>query len=291
MIAITGATGQLGRLVIKQLLNSVPAGELIAAVRSPQRAADLAALGVTVRYADYDRPESLATAFAGVRKLLLISSSEVGQRLPQHRMVIEAAAEAEVELLAYTSILHCDRSPLLLAAEHQQTEALLRDSGLSYVLLRNGWYTENYMAAIPTALQYGQIAGCAGEGRLSSASRSDYAAAAAAVLTSPAQQAGRIYELAGDEAWTLAELAAEISVQSGIPVSFDNVAEADYRDMLVGFGLPEGFARALADSETGIANGELFDDGRQLSRLIGRPTTALSVTVTETLTTLNSGSD
>lgn len=283
MIAITGATGHLGRLVIEKLLESVPAGELVAAVRSPDKAGDLAARGVQLRQADYDRPETLKTAFAGVDKLLLISSSEVGRRAPQHRAVIGAAVDNRVALLAYTSILHCDTSPLMLAEEHRQTEAMLRDSGLPHVLLRNGWYTENYMAGVPAALQHGVIAGCAGDGRLSSASRADYAAAAAAVLTG-SDQAGRIHELAGDDAWSLPELAAELSRQSGRAIAYRDMPEHEYRAALVGFGLPDGFAAALADAETGIAGDALFDDSHHLSHLIGRPTTPMAASLAEALT-------
>lgn len=282
MIAITGATGQLGRLVIHSLLKSVPATKLVAAVRNPDKATDLATLGVDVRHADYNQPDSLTAAFEGVEKLLLISSSEVGQRAPQHQAVINAAVQAEIKLLAYTSILHADSSPLMLAGEHQQTEAMLRDSGLPYVLLRNGWYTENYTAGIPAALQNAAIAGCAGDGRLASASRADYAEAAATVLTSP-DQAGKVYELAGDDAYTLTELAAEISRQSGQSIAYSDMPENDYRDLLLSIGLPEGFAAALADAETGIANGALFDDSRQLSHLINRPTTPLATSIAEAL--------
>jgi NAD(P)H dehydrogenase (quinone) len=278
MIAITGATGQLGRLVIHNLLKSVPAAQIVAAVRSPDKAADLAALGVQVRQADYAQPATLATAFQGVDKLLLISSSEVGQRARQHAAVIAAAQEAGVKLLAYTSILHADRSPLGLADEHRETEAMLRASDLPHVLLRNGWYTENYTASVPAALQYGAVMGSAKDGRIASAARADYAAAAAAVLTREGQ-AGRVYELAGDSAYTLAELAAEIARQSGKPVVYNDLPEAAYAAALVQAGLPEGFAALLADSDVGASQGALFDDGHQLSALIGRPTTPLAAVV------------
>ena len=278
MIAITGATGQLGRLVIQNLLKTVPAAQIVAAVRSPDKAADLAALGVQVRQADYAQPATLDAAFQGVDKLLLISSSEVGQRAPQHAAVIAAAQKAGVKLLAYTSILRADSSPLGLAAEHKETEAMLRASGLPHVLLRNGWYTENYAASVPAALQYGAVMGSAKDGRIASAARADYAAAAAAVLTQDGQ-VGQVYELAGDSAYTLAELAAEIATQSGQPVAYNDLPEAAYAAALVQVGLPEGFAALLADSDVGASKGGLFDDGRQLSRLIGRPTTPLSEVV------------
>jgi NAD(P)H dehydrogenase (quinone) len=278
MIVVTGATGQLGRLVIRNLLRTVAARELVAAVRDPAKAADLAALGVQVRQADYTRPDTLAAAFAGAKKLLLISSSAVGQRVAQHRAVIDTAARSGLELLAYTSLLHADTSTLGLASEHRETEAMLKASGLPFVLLRNGWYTENYAASVPAALAHGAVLGSAGDGRISSAARADYAAAAAAVLIGD-KQAGRIYELAGDTAYTLTEFAAEVARQSGKAVVYKNLAQADYRAALVGFGLPAPMAAMLADSDTGAANGGLFDDGRQLSSLIRRPTTPMRETI------------
>ncbi|WP_292936105.1 SDR family oxidoreductase [Noviherbaspirillum sp.] len=275
MIVITAASGQLGRLVIDSLLQKLPANEIVAAVRNPDRAKDLAARGIQVRHADYDQPETLLTALQGADKLLMISSSEVGRRVPQHRAVIDAAQRACVKLLAYTSILHADTSPLPLAAEHKETESILRASGIPFVLLRNGWYTENYLASIPAALQHGVYLGSAGEGRIASAARADYAAAAAAVLTLD-QQAGRVHELAGDAAYTLAELAAEIAQQAGKPVAYKNLPEAEFRSVLIGAGLPEGLATLLAESDVGASKDGLFDDSRQLSQLIGRPTSPLA---------------
>lgn len=278
MIAITGATGQLGRLVIENLLKKLPAAEIVAAVRSPDKAADLKAAGIQVRLADYSRPETLASAFAGIEKLLLISSSEVGQRAPQHRAVIDAAKQAGVKLIAYTSILDADKSPLGLAEEHRQTEAALRASGIPFVLLRNGWYTENYAASVPSALQHGAMFGSAGDGRIASAARADYAEAAVAVLTTEGQ-AGKVYELAGDTSYTLAEFAAEIARQSGKPIGYQNLPEADFKAALLGAGLPEGLAGLLADSDAGASKGALFDDSHQLSKLIGHPTTPLATVV------------
>ncbi|PKO89771.1 MAG: NAD(P)-dependent oxidoreductase [Betaproteobacteria bacterium HGW-Betaproteobacteria-12] len=272
MIVITGASGQLGRLVIDALLQQLPAGEIVAAVRHPAKVADLAARGVQVRLADYDQPDTLAAAFAGADQLLLISGSEVGRRVPQHRAVIAAAKAAGVGLLAYTSLLHADTSPLPLAAEHRETEALIGAAGLPAVILRNGWYTENYLAGVPVALQHGALLGSAGDGRIASAARADYAAAAAAVLTR-ADQAGRIYELAGDEAYTLAELAAEITRQAGQTVAYQNLPASEFTAVLLAAGLPEGLATLLAESDVGASKGGLFDASRQLSQLIGRPTT------------------
>ncbi|EGY25924.1 NAD(P)H:quinone oxidoreductase [Desulfovibrio sp. A2] len=282
MIAVTGASGQLGRLVMEGLLARVPAENIVAAVRNPAKVADLTARGVVVRTADYAKPETLEAAFAGVDRLLLISSSEVGGRVPQHRNVIEAARRAGVGLVAYTSILHADTTPLGLGVEHRETEALLRASGLPHVLLRNGWYTENYLASLPAALQHGAFVGCAGQGRIASAARADYAAAAVAVLTGEGQ-AGKVYELAGDAAYTLAELAAEVSRQTGRQIGYADMPQAEFRNVLVGAGLPEPIADLLADSDAGAARGGLFDDGRQLSALIGRPTTPLSALVEKAL--------
>ncbi|WP_409309565.1 SDR family oxidoreductase [Pectobacterium sp. B1J-3] len=278
MIAITGASGQLGRLVIEQLLNNVPANDILALVRDVNKVADLAARGVQVKAADYNQPEALLSALQGVDKVLLISSSEVGKRATQHRNVIDAAVKANVKLLAYTSLLHADTSPLALAEEHKQTEALLNDSGLPHVLLRNGWYTENYAASIPAALEHGVFIGSAGEGKITSATREDFAAAAVAVLTQEGQ-AGKVYELAGDESYTLTDLAAEISKQSGKQIGYQNLSEAEFTAALVSAGLPDVFAQIIADSDVGASKGGLFDDGKQLSRLIGRPTTSLSAVV------------
>ena len=282
MIVITGASGQLGRLVVQNLLKELPAGEIVAAVRNPEKVQDLSSLGIQVRRADYDRPETLVQAFQGAEKVLLISSNEIGKRFPQHRAAIDAARQAGVKLLAYTSILHADASPMGLAVEHEQTEAYLRASGLPYALLRNGWYTENYAASIPASLQFGVFIGCAGGGRIASAARADYAAAAAKVLLLE-NQAGKVYELAGDDAYTLTDLAAEISRQSGKTVSYQNLPEADFKTALLGAGLPEPIAALLSESDTGASKDGLFDHGHALSRLIGMPTTPLAGTVGETL--------
>ena len=278
MIVITGASGQLGRLVIQSLLTKVPANRIVAAVRNPEKASDLAALGVQVRRADYTDSASLDAAFQGAEKVLLISSSEVGQRLAQHRNAIDAAKRAGVALLAYTSLLHADTSPLGLAGEHVATEAWLKQSGVPFVLLRNGWYTENYLASIPPALQHGAFIGSAGEGRIASAARADYAEAAAVALTRP-EQSGKVYELAGDDAYTLAGFAAELSRQSGKAIPYVDMPENEYKSALIGAGLPEPIAGLLADSDSGASRGGLFDDTRQLSALIGRPTTPLAVSM------------
>ncbi len=278
-IAVTGATGQLGRLVIEKLKQKVPARDIVALVRSPAKAADL---GVEARAADYDQPATLDAALAGVESLLLISGSEVGKRATQHANVIAAAKRAGVQRITYTSLLHADRSPLNLAPEHVQTEADLKASGIPHTLLRNGWYTENYTGSVPSALANGALYGSAGDGRISSCPRADYAEAAVVVLTSGGHD-GKTYELANDEDYTLSELAAEISRQTGRAIAYKNLPEADYAAALKGAGLPDWLAQALASWDTGAAQGALFDDGRQLSKLLGRPTTPLSVAVTAAL--------
>jgi len=282
MIVVTGATGQLGRLVIQALLKTQPASEIVAAVRSPEKAADLAALGVQVRRADYNEPATLDAAFEGADKLLLISSSEIGRRAVQHRAAIEAAKRSGVELIGYTSVLHADTTPLGLAAEHRETEAALRASAVPFVLLRNGWYTENYTRSLAPALEHGAILGSAGNGKIASAARADYAEAAAIVMTRDGQ-AGRVYELAGDTAYTLADLAAEVTRQSGKKVEYRNLSEPEYKEALIEVGLPEAVAELLSDSDTGASKGALFDDGHQLSQLLGRSTTPLAAVVAAAL--------
>jgi len=278
MIVVTGATGKLGRLVVEALLKKVPAADVVAAVRSPEKAADLAARGVQVRHADYARPETLAAALAGAEKVLLISSSEVGRRAAQHAAVIAAAQAAGVALLAYTSVLHAEHSRLALAAEHAVTEAALRTSGLGWTFLRNGWYLENYTENLGPALAHGALVGCAGNGRIAAAARADYAEAAVAVLTG-ADQAGRIHELAGDVPFTMAELAAEVSRQAGQPIAWRDLPPEAYRDVLASAGVPAPFAALLVDADLGITRGELDDATGTLRRLIGRPTTTLAEAV------------
>ncbi|MGE2622706.1 NAD(P)H:quinone oxidoreductase [Escherichia coli] len=278
MIAITGATGQLGHYVIESLMKTVPASQIVAIVRNPAKAQALAAQGITVRQADYGDEAALTSALQGVEKLLLISSSEVGQRAPQHRNVINAAKAAGVKFIAYTSLLHADTSPLGLADEHIETEKMLADSGIVYTLLRNGWYTENYLASVPAALEHGVFIGAAGDGKIASATRADYAAAAARVI-SEAGHEGKVYELAGDSAWTLTQLAAELTKQSGKSVTYQNLSEADFAAALKSVGLPDGLADMLADSDVGASKGGLFDNSKTLSKLIGRPTTTLAESV------------
>jgi len=283
-IAITGATGQLGRLVVAKLKGKAPT-DIVALARNPAKAADL---GVIVREADYAKPETLASALAGVDTLLLISSSELGPRAAKHRNIIEAAKKAGVRRIAYTSLLHADTSPLDLATEHRRTEADVEASGIPFTILRNGWYTENYTGSIAGALAGGAFIGSAGDGKISSAARADYAEATVTVLTGEGH-GGKTYELAGDDAYTLFELAAETSRQTGRAISYRNLPEAEYAAALAGFGLQEALAQAIAGWDVGASKGALFDDGRQLSALIGRPTTPLPVVVADALKTSVSG--
>ncbi|GHH66599.1 NAD(P)-dependent oxidoreductase [Kitasatospora indigofera] len=278
MIVVTAATGQLGRLVVEGLLARVPATEIAVAVRSPEKAADWAARGVDVRVADYGRPETLAAAFHAGDKVLLISGSEVGRRVPQHLAVVAAAKAAGVSLLAYTGVLGGDEAGFRLADEHKTTEAAIRASGLPFVLLRNGWYTDNYTADLAGTVERGGPVGSSGEGRIASAARQDYADAAVAVLTGEGHE-GRVYELAGDTAWSFEEFAAELAGQTGRPVAFRNVTADEHLQVLLGAGLPAPFAEILVDVDAAIVRGELARSNGDLARLIGRPTTPLAETL------------
>ncbi len=278
MIVITGATGQLGQLVIQALLARTAASNLVAAVRNVDKAADLAAQGIQVRQADYNDPATLDAAFAGASKILLISSNDIGQRARQHQNVIDAAQRAGVELLAYTSVLRADTTPLALAGEHRETEAAILASGLPSTFLRNGWYLENYTAHLAPVLEHGAVLGSAGEGRVAAAARADYAAAAAAVLLDGGRPA-QIYELAGEHAFTMAQLAAEVARQSGQAVEYKDMPRQDYKGALLGAGVPEAFAELLSDSDEGASKGALDGSGEVLRALIGRPTTTLAEAV------------
>jgi NAD(P)H dehydrogenase (quinone) len=277
-IVVTGATGELGSLVVDRLLETVPASEIAAVVRNKEKAAGLAARGVELRVADYDRPETLTGVFRTGDRVLFISGSEVGKRVPQHTAVIDAAKAAGVAQLAYTGVLGGPDADFQLAAEHKVTEQLILDSGLPYTFLRNGWYTENYTANLAPVLEHGAVVSNAGNGRVASATRADYAAAAAAVLTGEGHL-GKAYELSGDVAWSFAEYAAEVSKAAGKEIAYNNVPAAVHQEILVGAGLPEGFAAILVDVDEAIARGLLAGTSGDLARLIGRPTTPMAETV------------
>lgn len=274
-IAITGATGQLGRVAVEKLKEKTAAENLVALVRTPEKATDL---GIETRVFNYSKPETLVDSLQGIDTLFLISGNEIGQREIQHKNVINAAKAAGVKNIVYTSLLYAGTSEMALAPEHLATENALIDSGISYTILRNGWYTENYACSIAGAIQAGSFIGSAGDGKISSATREDFAEAAAVVLTSIGHE-NKIYELAGDEAYTLTDLAAEISKQTGKNIPYNNLSEADFAGVLVAVGLPEGFAKILADSDAKASQGALYNEDKALSKLIGRQTTPLATVV------------
>jgi NAD(P)H dehydrogenase (quinone) len=286
-VAVTAASGQLGRLVIRSLLDrGVPAGDIVAGARSPEKLADLATLGVQVREADYDKPSTLADAFKGVDRLLLISGSEVGARVPQHTNAVDAAVAAGVSLIAYTSASYADTTDLPVAPDHKATEELIRAGGVPFAFLRNGWYFENYTDNLAPALAHGALLGSAGDGKISAATRADFAAAAAAVLAGEGHD-NEVYELGGDQPFTMAELAAEVSRQSGKEVVYRDLPPQEYARALVGVGLPEGYAQVLAGCDVSVKEGKLLVETGDLGRLIGRPTTALADAVAAGLARLS----
>jgi NAD(P)H dehydrogenase (quinone) len=283
---VTGATGQLGRLVVDALEAKVAKGDIAVLVRSEEAKAEFDARGLDARIGDYTDKAALEAAFEGVERLLLISSSEVGQRSVQHANVIDAAKAAGVSYVAYTSLLRATDSAMGLAAEHKETEAALSASGLDYTLLRNGWYSENYLMAVPQVLEMGQHFGSAGAGRISSATRQDYAEAAAAVLAGTGHE-GKTYELGGDSSYTLTDFAAAVAEASGKEIAYVDLPEAAFKDALVGAGLPEPFAALLADSDARVAEGWLETSSSDLSDLIGRPTTSMAQSVADAVAALN----
>lgn len=274
-IAITGATGQLGNVVLQKLKEKTASENLVALVRNPEKATDL---GIEARLFDYAKPESLASSLQGIDILLLISGNEIGKREVQHKNVINAAKAAGVKRIVYTSLLHANTSALILAPEHLATENALIASGVDYTILRNGWYTENYAVSIAGAIKAGGFIGSAGEGKISSATREDFAEAAAVVLTTTGHE-NKIYELAGDQAYTLTEFATEISKQTGKNIPYNNLPEADFAQILIGVGLPESFANLLANSDVKASEGALYSEDKALSKLIGRPTTPLATVI------------
>jgi NAD(P)H dehydrogenase (quinone) len=276
MIAVTGATGHLGRLVVTGLLDAgVPAAEVVAVVRTPDKAADLAARGVDVRQAAYTDRAALEAALKGVDRLLLVSGSEVGQRVEQHGNVLQAAAAAGVGLVVYTSAPKADDTPLPIAPEHTATERLIADSGLPAVVLRNNWYLENYDQKITQAAETGEVVGSAGDGRIAAATRADLAAGAVAVLTAAEPRTG-VVELGGDQAWTLADLAAAVAAETGREVTYRDLSAEEHVGALVATGLPEGTAQFVVALDQAIARGALDTGSRALSELTGRPTTTLA---------------
>lgn len=281
-IVVTGATGALGRLVVEELLERVPADRVAVVVRNPAKAADLAGRGVDVRVADYDDPAALAAAFRAGDRVLLISGNEIGRRVAQHTAVLKAAQAAGVAQLAYTGVLGGPEADFDLAAEHTATEQAVLDSGVPYTFLRNGWYHENYTAQLPSALEQGTVLGSSGDGRVASAARADYAAAAAVVLTGE-DHLNRVYELSGDTAWSLAEYTAEVSAQTGREITYTEVPAAEHLAVLTGAGVPEAFAAIIVDVDAAIARGRLAGTSGDLARLIGRPTAPVAGAISAAL--------
>lgn len=276
MIVVTGTSGKLGRLVVAALLESTPANRVVAVARDPNKVADLAARGVVVRRGSYDEPSSLDAAFEGAERLIFISGSEVGKRVAQHAAVVDAAKRARVSRIIYTSILRADTSRMRLAAEHLATEKAIFASGLEYTILRNGWYVENYTENLAPALAHGTFLGAAGEGRISAATRDDFARAAAAVGTTASGHENAVYELGGDTSFTMTELARAVSEWAGRTIGYTNLPSEAYAAALIQAGVPAPFAETLADCDAGVARGELEVTSGDLRRLIGRETTTLA---------------
>ena len=273
-IAITGATGQLGNLVIEQLLQLTAAQNIVVLVRNVDKAEHFKAQGIELREFDYDRPETLVPALLGIDKLLLISANEIGRRTPQHQAVIDAAKVAGVPYLAYTSLLRADTSPLGLAQEHRETEKLIQDSGITYTFLRNNWYSENYLAGVAHTIEIGTLFGAAQDGRISSASRIDYAEAAAKVLTSTGHE-NKTYELAGSESFSLSDLATFIGQAVNKDIIYQNLSAEEYTQGLTQAGLPAGLVDEIVDADIQTIQGAMYTDSKDLEQLIGRNTTSI----------------
>ena len=271
-IAITGATGQLGNLVIEQLLQLTAAQNIVALVRKIDKAEHFKVQSIEPREFDYDRPETLVPALLGIDKLLLISANEIGRRTPQHQAVIDAAKVAGVPYLAYTSLLRADTSPLGLAQEHRETEKLIQDSGITYTFLRNNWYSENYLAGVAHTIEIGTLFGAAQDGRISSASRIDYAEAAAKVLTSTGHE-NKTYELAGSESFSLSDLATFIGQAVNKDIIYQNLSAEEYTQGLTQAGLPAGLVDVIVDADIQTIQGAMYSDSKDLEQLIGRKTT------------------
>jgi NAD(P)H dehydrogenase (quinone) len=281
--AVTGSTGHLGRLVVEVLAKHRPPSQIVALARDPAKARELDQFAGSVRAFDYDKPETLTPALHDVNKLVLISSNAIGGRVKQHKAVIDAAKAAGVELIAYTGILHGQKSPINFGKEHHETEMLLTQSGLRRVFLRNGWYIENYVLFLKHALASGVFPASAGNGRISAAGRADYAEAAALSLIQDDGSTERVFELAGDNAFTLSKFVAEASRQANKPIAYKNLSELDFATLLTKFGLPPHLAADLAQSSSATARDALFDDSRALSRLIGHPTMSYNSVIASAL--------
>jgi len=281
MILVTASTGKLGHHVIKHLLHRVPASEIVAGVRNRQKAKEFSDKGIELRELDYSKASTIADALNGVDKVLLISGNE-GERVAGHKAVIDAAKKAGVKLLVYTSALNADSGKTLIHADHKATETLIRESGIPYVFLRNGWYVENYTDNVGPTLEHGAMFGATKDAKFSPAPREEYAEAAAIVLTTTGHL-NKEYELAGDTQVSHSEIAAEIARASNKPVKYNDLSETDFKAMLEKVGLPSGLATLFADADAGLARGELTSTSKDLSTLIGRPTTPLGKAIDNAL--------
>lgn len=278
-VLVTGATGQLGGRIVGQLLKRLPVDAVVAGGRNAARAP----AGVTFRLVDYDKPATIVSALDGITRVVLVSGNELGKRVTQHRAVIEAAARTGVKLLAYTSILRAAESPLQLAAEHRATEQALAANRVPHILLRNGWYNENYTDSASMAIQLGRVQSASRNARISSAARDDYAEAAAVLVLRNDHAPGQAYELAGSTSFTKRAYVELLSRKAGKPVALQELSEKQYAAALIHAGLPERFAGILADSDARTGEGWLFDDSRTLEKVIGRPTTPLEKTLDDVL--------
>jgi len=278
-IAITGSTGQLGKLVIEKLTTLTAASHLVALARDLEK---VKSLGIEGRLFDYSKPDMLAKALIGIDKLLIVSSNEIGQRLAQHKNIIDAAKLAGVKHIVYTSLLHADTSSLSLAFEHLETEKILQASGITYTILRNGWYTENFLGSLSSIIANSKVFAASGEGKIAAATRQDYALAAAKVLTTSGHE-NKIYELAGDIAFNMQEFSDSISKVTNQKITFQNLTAENYKNQLIQFGLPEGLAEFLSQTDVEIEKGQLYSDSKDLSQLIERPTTSLEQAIIDAL--------
>ncbi|GLY16659.1 NAD(P)-dependent oxidoreductase [Kineosporia sp. NBRC 101677] len=270
-IVVTAASGNLGRLTVEALLSrGVPAADIVATSRDITRIKDFADRGVQVRRADFAEPDSLPAAFEGADKLLLISTTTPSERVANHRRAIDAAVAAGVSMVAFTSMLHADTSSSVLAPTHWATEQYLHER-IPYVMLRNGWYLENYTVQLSQVLSGGVLFGAAGQGRISAATRADYAEAAATVLSTDGH-VGQTYELGGDEAFTLTELAAAISAAAGKQIEYMDLPVEAFARALTEAGVPADLAGVLSDADRAMSHDELYTESGDLRRLIGRAT-------------------
>ncbi|WP_139488824.1 SDR family oxidoreductase [Brevibacillus dissolubilis] len=274
-LLVTGATGKLGSKVVEALLKTVPTSQLAVSVRNPEKAEHLRAQGVEVRHGDFDHPETLDAAFAGIDRLLIISADGDNEtRIRQHTHAVEAAARAKVGFIAYTSLGNATESQLFLAATHQATEAAILKTGIPYSFLRNNWYLENETASIQAVMAGAPWLTSAGSGKVGWAPRQDYAEAAAAVLAGDGHE-NTTYELSGP-LLTQEELASALGTVLGKEVSVQQVDDATYADVMKGAGVPDFVIPILVAIQQGIREGSLEIESNDFEKLLGRPVTPIN---------------